>query len=319
MLQLKMKKQEEKLSEKMYDLVIIGGGPAGLTAGIYAGRARLKTLIIEEMIAGGQSATTELLENYPGFKDGVGGVELAMIMEEQAKKFNTEVIYDRVVSASLLGETKEVHLASSTIKAKAVIIASGAVPRKLKADGAEKFHGKGISYCATCDGALFRDKRIVIVGAGNSAIEEGIFMQRFTKDITFVQDLPYLTAEKILQERIKSYPETKFYLGTVIKKVNGSDKVESVTANISKENKEIEIPADGVFVYIGYTPKADFVSKEINLDSQGYIITDENLKTNIDGVFAAGDVRVKEFRQVVTAASDGAIAAHSVEKYLENK
>jgi len=319
MLQLKMAKQETKTAEKYFDLVIIGGGPAGLTAGIYAGRARLKTVIIEEMIAGGQSATTELLENYPGFKDGVGGVELAMAMEEQAKRFGTEVIYDRVASVKLSGDEKEVRLANSVIKAKAVIIASGASPRRINAEGADKFHGKGISYCATCDGALFRDKRIVIVGAGNSAIEEGIFMQRFTGDITFVQDLPYLTAEKILQERIKSHPQTKFYLGTLIKSINGTDRVESVTLKVAKDGSEMTIPADGVFVYIGYTPKTDFLKDEVKLNGQGYIITDEDLKTNIDGVYAAGDVRVKEFRQVITAAADGAVAAHSVEKYLENK
>lgn len=319
MLQLKMAKQEEKTKNKSFDLVIIGGGPAGLTAGIYAGRARIKTAIIEEMIAGGQSATTEHLENYPGFKNGVGGVELAMMMEEQAKKFGTEVIYDSVVSAKLEGEEKEIHLASSVIKAKSVIIATGATPRRIKAEGSEKFHGKGISYCATCDGALFRDKKIVIVGAGNSAIEEGIFMQRFSDDITFVQDLPYLTAEKILQERIKSYPKTKFYLGAMVKSINGNDKVESVTIKVAKDGSEIDIPADGVFVYIGYSPKTGFFGKELKLNEQGYIPTDENLKTNLDGVYAAGDVRVKDFRQVITAAADGAIAAHSVEKYLENK
>ncbi|MGE3062577.1 MAG: thioredoxin-disulfide reductase [bacterium] len=319
MLQLKMMKQEEKVKEKYFDLVIIGGGPAGLTAGIYAGRARLKTVIIEEMIAGGQSATTEHLENYPGFKDGVGGVELAMIMEEQAKRFGTEVIYDKVVSVKLSSEEKEVYLSSSVIKAKTVIIASGAIPRRLKIDGADKFHGKGISYCATCDGALFRDKRILIVGAGNSAVEEGIFMQRFTSDITFVQDLPYLTAEKILQERIKSYPKTKFYLGTLVKSINGKENVESVTLKVTKDNSEITIPADGVFVYIGYNPKTEFLGGEVKLNDQGYIITNDDLKTNIDGVYAAGDVRVKDFRQVITAASDGAIAAHSAEKYLENK
>jgi len=319
MLQLKMKKQEEKISKIIYDLVIIGGGPAGLTAGIYAGRARLKTVIIEEIITGGQSATTELLENYPGFKDGVGGMDLAMIMTEQVKRFGTEIIYGKVISTKLTGEIKDIYFASSMIKAKAVIIASGAIPRKIKAEGADKFHGRGISYCATCDGALFRDKKIVIVGAGNSAIEEGIFLQRFTKDITFVQDLPYLTAEKILQERIKNYPDTKFYLGTIIKSINGEERVESVTARTVKENKEFEIPADGVFVYIGYIPKTDFLDKGLKLDGQGYIVTDENLKTNLDGVFAAGDVRVKDLRQVITAASDGAIAAHSVEKYLENK
>jgi thioredoxin reductase (NADPH) len=319
MLQLKMKKQEESVKSSIYDLVIIGGGPAGLTAGIYAGRARLKTLIIEEKIAGGQSATTEHLENYPGFKDGVGGIELAMMMEEQSKRFSAEFAYEKAISVKLKGDTKEIILSSREVKAKSIIIASGASPKKLKADGADKFHGKGISYCATCDGALFRDKKIVIVGAGNSAIEEGIFMQRFTKDITFVQDLPYLTAEKILQERIQNYSDTKFYLNTLVKSVNGNDRVESVTVTDRKANKEYQIPADGVFVYIGYNPITDFLDKQVKLSEQGYIITDENMKTNIDGVFAAGDVRVKDFRQVITAASDGATAAHSAEKYLENK
>lgn len=317
MLGLKFSKKEDTANSSIYDLVIIGAGPAGLSAGIYAGRSRLKTLIIEEMISGGQAATTETLENYPGFQDGVGGVELAQRMEEQAKKFGTEIIYEKVTATNLTGKTKEVFVSNRKFEAKTVIIASGGEPRKLNVPGSEKFHGRGISYCATCDGALFRDKRVVIVGGGNSAIEEGIFMQRFTDKVTFVQDLPDLTAEKILRERIMSYKNIDFYFNTLVKSIAGDDFIKSIGVQDQKSKVNFEIETDGVFVYIGYVPKTGFVDKEIKLNKQGYIITDENMLTNIEGVFCAGDIREKDFRQVVTAASDGAIAAHSAEKYLE--
>ncbi|MEO0237830.1 MAG: FAD-dependent oxidoreductase, partial [candidate division WOR-3 bacterium] len=211
-----------------------------------------------------------------------------------------------------------VYISDKIYRSKSIIIASGASPRRLNVPGSDKFHGKGISYCATCDGALFTDKRVIIVGGGNSAVEEGLFMLRFTKDITFVQDLPNLTAEKILQERLFQNPEIKIYYNSEILSINGEEKIESMSVKDKKTGKTFDIKTDGIFVYIGLVPKTDFLDKKVLLNEYGYIKVDKDLKTNIEGVFAAGDVIEKSFRQVITAASDGALAAKSVEKYIEN-
>jgi len=302
----------------LYDVIIIGGSAAGLSAALYTGRARLKTLVIEELITGGQFATTETLENYPGFENGIGGMELAAKMEEQAKRFGAEIMFDTVVGVITEGEIKSVNTKSSVLKAKTVIVASGASPRHLPVKGAEELHSKGVSYCATCDGPLFAGKEIIIIGGGNSAVEEGIFMTRFAKKITFIQDLPYMTAEKILQERLSEMKTISVYTGHLVKSINGKEKVESVTVE-NQENGDVkEIPCSGVFVYIGYQPKTDFMGDSVTTDDSGYIITDESMRTNVEGVYAAGDVRQKPLRQVVTAVSDGAIAAFSAIKYLEN-
>ncbi|MEO0288933.1 MAG: thioredoxin-disulfide reductase [candidate division WOR-3 bacterium] len=315
---LNLKKDGEILPDTLYDLIIIGGGPAGLTAAIYAGRARLNTLVVEELIVGGQSSTTETIENYPGFPDGIGGYELAQKMEEQAKKFGVKFLFEKVEKTDLEGKEKKIHISGKVYKSKSVIIASGASPRRLNVPGSDRFHGKGISYCATCDGALFTDKRVIIVGGGNSAVEEGLFMLRFTKNITFVQDLPNLTAEKILQERLFQHPEIKIYYNSEILSINGNEKIESMSVKDKKTGKSFDIETDGIFVYIGLAPKTDFIDKKVLLNEYGYIKVDKDLKTNIEGVFAAGDVIEKSFRQVITAASDGALAAKSVEKYIEN-
>ncbi|MEO0234497.1 MAG: thioredoxin-disulfide reductase [candidate division WOR-3 bacterium] len=315
---LNLRKDNEISPEILYDLIIIGGGPAGLSAAIYAGRARLNTLVVEELIVGGQSSTTETIENYPGFPDGIGGYELAQKMEEQAKRFGVKFLFEKVEKTDLEGREKKVYISDKIYRSKSIIIASGASPRRLNVPGSDKFHGKGISYCATCDGALFTDKRVIIVGGGNSAVEEGLFMLRFTKDITFVQDLPNLTAEKILQERLFQNPEIKIYYNSEILSINGEEKIESMSVKDKKTGKTFDIKTDGIFVYIGLIPKTDFLDKKVLLNEYGYIKVDKDLKTNIEGVFAAGDVIEKSFRQVITAASDGALAAKSVEKYIEN-
>ncbi|MEO0280858.1 MAG: thioredoxin-disulfide reductase [candidate division WOR-3 bacterium] len=315
---LNLRKDNEISPEILYDLIIIGGGPAGLSAAIYAGRARLNTLVVEEIIVGGQSSTTETIENYPGFPDGIGGYELAQKMEEQAKRFGVKFLFEKVEKTDLEGREKKVYISDKIYRSKSIIIASGASPRRLNVPGSDKFHGKGISYCATCDGALFTDKRVIIVGGGNSAVEEGLFMLRFTKDITFVQDLPNLTAEKILQERLFQNPEIKIYYNSEILSINGEEKIESMSVKDKKTGKTFDIKTDGIFVYIGLIPKTDFLDKKVLLNEYGYIKVDKDLKTNIEGVFAAGDVIEKSFRQVITAASDGALAAKSVEKYIEN-
>jgi len=302
----------------LYDAIVIGAGPAGLTAAIYLARARLKTLIIEELIPGGQSATTDDLENYPGFPDGIKGPDLGALMEKQATKFGAEVLYDTVISTSLEGDIKIIKTNNHELKTKTVIIASGASPRKLMIEGAEKFNGKGISYCATCDGPLFRDKDVVIIGGGNSAVDEGLFLLKFVRSLIFLQDLPHLTAEKITQEKIKKHDNVKFYFNNLVTKVNGNEQLESVTVKKTDTGEEFEVKCQGIFVFIGYIPRTDFLDKALNLD-RGYIIADKNMKTNLEGVFAAGDVIVKDLRQVATAVGDGAIAGFNITKYLENK
>lgn len=320
MLKLNMGNDKPADINKIYDAVIIGSGPAGLTAALYLGRARQSVLVIEEMISGGQASTTDKLENYPGFPEGIGGMELMQRMEDQAKHFSAEYLFDKVESVDLKSDIKKIKTSSNKeIQAKTVIISTGAHPRTIKAPGSDKFHGKGISYCATCDGPLFRDKDVVVVGGGNSAVEEGLFITRFVKSITYVQDLPFLTAEKILQERLKEHENITIHTGNLVTAFNGNEQLESITVKNSETGEEKKIECQGVFVYIGYIPNTGIFSGQIEMDKAGYIITDEDLHTNIEGVFAAGDVRVKTLRQVVTAVADGAIAAFNVTKYLENK
>lgn len=310
--------KNKKTESDNYDAVIIGGGPAGLTAAIYLGRARIKTLVIEEMIPGGQAATTVRLENYPGFPEGIGGAELGSLMEKQAKNFGADIVYDNVINVDFNNEEKIIKLNKREIRSKIVIIASGAKPRKMKVPGAEKFEGKGISYCATCDGPLFRDKNIAIIGGGNSAIEEAIFLLRFVKSITIVQDLPKLTAEKILEERLKKHENVKLTFNNKIISINGENKIKSISVEKTDSKEKMDIPAEGIFIYIGYIPNTDYLKGHIELDKFNYVKTNENLETNIKGVFAAGDVCKKTLRQVATAVGDGAIAAFMATKYLEN-
>lgn len=311
------KKQPKTEHVETYDTIVIGGGPAGLTAALYLARARMKTLIIESMIPGGQAATTVTLENYPGFPEGIGGPQLGAMMEEQAKKFGASVIYANVTDVSLETETKRIITDNGEFNAKTVIIASGAKPRKLNVPGAKKFDGKGISYCATCDGALFADKDIIVIGGGNSAIEEVIFLTRFVKSITIVQDLPKLTAEKILQERLDEHDMVKKTFNNKVISINGEDKIESITVEKTDTGKKETIPAEGIFIYIGYIPNTDFLGNELTLNDWGYIEANRELETSIEGVYAAGDVRSKTLRQVATAVGDGALAAFKAIKYLE--
>ena len=311
------KNKEKNQKQAIYDTIILGGGPAGLTAGLYTSRARQSTLIIENMIPGGQAATTVMLENYPGFPDGIGGPQLGALMESQAMKYGAEVVYENIVDVNLDGDVKEITTDNNKYKAKTIILATGAKPRKLNIPGAVKFDGKGISYCATCDGALFADKDVIIVGGGNSAVEEGIFLTRFVKSITFVQDLPQLTAEKILQERLFTHKNISVIYNNKLISVDGEDRISSLTVEKTDTKKTEIVPADGIFVYIGYIPNTEYLKGSIELNKMGYIKADKDLHTSISGVFAAGDIIEKTLRQVATAVGDGALAAFSAIKYLE--
>ncbi|MCK4427114.1 MAG: thioredoxin-disulfide reductase [candidate division Zixibacteria bacterium] len=304
--------------DKIYDLIIIGGGPAGLTAGIYATRGKLDTLLLEKLTPGGTAATTDWVENYPGFPEGITGADLMKKMEEQAKRFGLKITSTKeVISVDFTNKIKTIKVDEGEYKTKAVIIATGTEPKKLNIPGEDKFRGRGVSYCATCDGPFFKDKNIVVIGAGNSGIQEGLYLLRFVKSATVVEFLPHMTAEKILQERALKEPKMKFHLNHIVTSINGENKVESVTIKDRDTGKENKIEVQGVFVYVGLNPMTGFLKGHIELDKWGYILAGDDTKTSAFGVFAAGDVRQKILRQITTASGDGATAAFMAERYEE--
>jgi thioredoxin reductase (NADPH) len=306
--------------DKIYDLIIVGGGPAGLTAGIYATRGNLETILLEKFVPGGTPATTDWVENYPGFPEGIAGADLMKKMEEQAKRFGLEITPTKeVLSVNFKNKIKTIKVEEGEYKSKAVIVATGTQPKKLNIPGEDKFRGRGVSYCATCDGPLFKDKDIVVIGAGNSGIQEGLYLLRFVKSATVVEFLPHMTAEKILQERAVKEKRIKFHLNHMVTSINGGNKVESVTLKNRQNSEENTIPVQGVFVYVGLNPMTGFLKGEIELDKWGYIVAGEDTKTSVAGIFTAGDVRQKILQQITTATGDGATAAFMAERYIEEQ
>lgn len=298
-----------------YDVVIVGGGPAGLAAGLYATRARLKTLLIERGVPGGQIAVTEMVENYPGIEE-ILGPELGDKMLRHAEKFDLETQYIEVESADLNGKTKVLTTRHGEINTKVLIIASGAEHRKLEVPGEEELSGKGVSYCAVCDGAFFRDKDLIVVGGGDAAVEEGSFLTRFASNVTIVHRRDELRAGKILQERAFKNPKLDFMYGHVVESINGNGVVGSATLRNVKTNDLVEKPVDGVFIYVGLTPNNEFLENALPLDDQGHIHVNLKMETRIPGVYAVGDIRQESSRQVVAAAGDGATAAIFAERYI---
>lgn len=308
-----------KEEAKIYEVIIIGGGPAGLTAGLYASRARLHTLLIQNALFGGQMTTTEMVENYPGFPQGVTGDELSRLMEEQAKRFGAETVNEEVVEVTLEGDLKRVRTHESSYFCEALIICTGTEYRKLGVPGENEFTGKGISYCATCDGAFFKDSEIFVVGGGDSALTEALFLTKFVKGLTIVHRRDALRATKIYQERALADPKIKFLWNSVIHEIKGDQVVRSVLIKNVKTGEVKEFPTEGLFLFVGLIPRTQFLKGLIKMDDGGYIITDEKCGTSIQGVFAAGDCRKKLLRQIATAVGEGATAAFAAEKYLEEK
>lgn len=300
----------------MYDVLIIGGGPAGMTAGIYAARAGYQTAIIEVGVPGGQAATTDLIENYPGFPEGISGPELMLKFFEQTQTFGVEMIYDYVVSVELTGEVKKITTNNGAYEAKTVIIASGAKPRTLGVDNEGRLRGRGVSYCATCDGFFFKDQPVAVIGGGDTAVEEAIYLTKMCSKVTLIHRRDELRANKVAQSRALANKKLEIIYDTVVDNIIGEDKVTQLALRNKKTNATSTLDVNGVFIFVGYLPNNDFFPPELDVDQQGYILCDDNLATNIPGVFAVGDVRQKKLRQVTTAVGDGGLVLHAVEDYL---
>ena len=309
---------------KIYDVIVLGAGPAGLAAGLYAGRSRLSTLIIEKGQDGGQIAITDEIENYPGqIVEGESGPSLIARMTEQAKKFGAERCSDVIKSVELNGEVKKLIGAKGEYEAKCVIIATGAFPKPIGCENEGKFTGKGISFCATCDASFFEDFEVYVVGGGDSAVEEAMYLTKFARKVTIIHRRNELRAAKSIQEKAFKNPKLHFMWDTVVTRVDGDELLSSMTVKNVKTGELTTINADeedglfGLFGFIGYNPNSQLFEGMLDMEN-GYIKTDENMHTNIPGVFAAGDIRVKSLRQVVTAAADVAIAAMQAEHYISN-
>ena len=306
------------MAAKLYDLVIVGGGPAGLTAGLYAGRALLKTVLLEKGFLGGRAFTTSNIENYPGFPEGISGADMAEKLRKQAEKFGVEILTGEDVVSLKDGELKEVTTAENIYKAMTVIIASGLHLRTLNILGEREFVGRGVSYCATCDGAFFTGKKIIVVGGGDSAIDEAIFLTRFAEKVTIVHRRDELRAAKSLQEKALAHPKIDFMWSSELRGIYGDNMVQKVVVLDKKAQKEREVSINGVFMYVGNVPNTAFAEGILQLDENGYILTDETLQTSVPGIFAAGDVRHNLLKQIVVAMGEGALASVSAEKYIES-
>jgi thioredoxin reductase (NADPH) len=301
----------------MHDLIIIGGGPAGLTAGLYTARARLNVVLLERLAPGGQVLNTDWVENYPGFPDGISGFELVERMKTQAENFDLPIQLEEVMGLEFSPEKKIVITDKGQREAKAVIIATGATPKKLGIEGEALLTGKGVSYCATCDGPFYKDQDVVVIGGGDTALEEAIFLTRFASTIHVAHRRDELRAVKLLQDRAMAQEKIKFIWDTIPLKILGENGVEGIELKNVKTGEISRKEAQGVFIFIGTEPNADLINGIVKQDENGFVITDEKMETSIPGVFAAGDIRSKPWRQISTAVGEGATASFYAEKYLE--
>jgi thioredoxin reductase (NADPH) len=307
------------MSSVDFDLVIVGGGPAGLTAGMYAARSRLNTLLVEKIVPGGQIMVTDWIENYPGFPDGLTGLDLVEKMVAQAEKFDLKIESHEVLSLDLSQDVKKVKLAGRDISAHSVIITSGASPRKLGVPGEAQFSGKGVSFCATCDAPFFRDKVVVAVGGGDTAVQESLYLTKFAKKVYLIHRRDQLRATKILQERAIANDKIEILWDSVLTSINGMFNVEKVTVKNVKTDEAKDLAADGCFIWVGINPNTEFLGDSLKCDESGFILVNQSMETSVPGVFAAGDVRSTPLRQIATAVGDSAIAAFSAEHYIEGR
>lgn len=318
MVEKEFPKSEKKKTK--YDVIIIGAGPAGYTAGIYCSRARHDTLILSGVLPGGQLVNTTEVENYPGFENGIMGPDLMITMRKQTERMGTMIIDDEVVDVDFRHRPFKILTASEEYECKAVIIATGASPRKLGLPGEAAFGGRGVSYCATCDGPFFRNQELIVVGGGDSAVEEATFLTKFASKVHLVHRRDALKASKVMQERAFSNPKIQFHWNSEISDIAGDQKVQRASLKDTKTGQVSTINVGGVFVAIGHTPNTKIFENQVELDSQGYIVLKDYTKTSVHGVFAAGDVHDHRYRQAVTAAGYGCMAAIDVDRYLtENK
>ncbi len=316
---LETRDDEIKISDKTktkFDVIIIGAGPSGYTAGIYCSRAGYDTLILSGLLPGGQLVNTTEVENYPGFENGIMGPDLMIDMRKQSQRMGTTIIDDVVVDVDFRRKPFKVLTASEEFEGRAVIIATGANPRKLGVEGEETFSGKGVSYCATCDGPFFRNQEIVVVGGGDSAIEEATFLTKFASNVHLIHRRGELRASKIMQERALNNEKIKFHFDSAVILIKGDQKIQQVVLKNLKTNEEATHDAGGLFVAIGHDPNTQLFKSQIDLDDEGYIVLKNKTHTNIEGVFAAGDVHDRSYRQAITAAAFGCMAAIDVDEYL---
>ena len=305
--------------EKIYDIIIVGGGPAGYTAALYAARAGLSTLVFEKMAVGGQMTLTGDIDNYPGFDKGVDGFTLGMSMQTGAERFGAKTEYAEVTGFDFDTQIKTVHTINGDYHAKAIVLSMGANPKTLGIEGEAEFTGKGIHYCAHCDGRFYKDKTVMVIGGGNSAVEDALYLSRLCKKVMLVHRRDTLRAEKIYMSALKGAESIEFLWNSTLQEIITEKRVTGAKIKDTKSGDVREIACDGIFVSIGRKPATEILGDALTLDKNGYIIADETTKTDIAGVFAVGDIRTKALRQIVTATADGAVAAHFAEEYLAQK
>ena len=297
-------------------MIVIGGGPGGYTAALYAARANLSVAILEKLSPGGQMGTTDVIDNYPGFPQGVNGFELAMQMKEGAERFGAQTQLAEVTQVELAGQVKTIHTSGGDYQARTVVLATGAHPRELGLPGERELRGRGVSYCATCDGMFYRGKTVVVVGGGNTAVSDVLYLSRLCEKVYLVHRRDTLRASKVYLDPLQKAENVEFVWDSEVKQLLRDQAVTGVRVRNKKTGEERDIPCGGVFVAVGYLPNTELYRGQVELDEAGYVLADETTQTNLPGVFAVGDLRKKPLRQVVTAASDGAVAAHFIEEYL---
>lgn len=312
-----IQKNDEQTENEIEEMIVLGAGPAGLSAALYAARAELSPLVLTGMELGGQASLTHVIENYPGFPEGLGGAELGEIFQKQAERFGARFEFDAAVEVDFSARPFTIKTYSREFKAKSLVLATGASPNHLNVPGEVELTGKGVSYCGTCDGWFFKDKKVVVVGGGDSALEEGLFLTRFASSVTIIHRRDELRAGKILQTRAFNNPKINFIWDTVVEKIQGEQAVNSVLLKNTKTGETSAFETDGVFIFIGHTPNTKLYNGQLEMDASGYVKTDTLMHTSVPGIFAAGEIMDPNFKQVVTSAGMGAAAAIQATRFLE--